>query len=503
MKNNAFNRIKGKEFIFSALLVALVTFTGCFFRGLIDASNFTVFYLLAVVISALSWGMTASVFTAFFGVLAFDFFLVPPYNSFSVSDLKYIYAFVGFLITGVIVSLVASRSRRQSIETRQREARTSALYRFSNETAACETTAQVIGAVRKNIGELLGCSAAVFIQNADGISPAGSDADFPLDAHENAVAQWVLSNKKPAGAGTTTLSAAKAFYVPLGTPQEAVGVLGMRTADGRVIFNTPEMELVTALANQSSVAIKRAILEERSREMELAKKTQALQAALLSSISHDLRTPLVSITGALSTLSQDFEAVDAVDRKELLLAAYEDSLHLNEIVGNLLDMTRVESGNLRLNIKQCDLRDLIGVSLKSLKDKLEDRAITVDLPGEIFELPVDFALLTRVFINLLDNAAKYSPAGSGISIKAEALGDEALIQVKDSGFGIPEQDLEHIFDKFFRAQKPRQVSGTGLGLSICRGIVEAHGGKIWAQNDPDRGAVFFIRLPFNSGKRRD
>jgi two-component system sensor histidine kinase KdpD len=447
--------------------------------------------------------MATSIFSAFLGVLAFDFFLVPPYYSMRVGDLKYSYILMGFIITGVIVSLVASRARTQAIFAKLREARTAVLYRFSNEMAECETTQQVIGAVKKNVGELLNCSTAVFIPRADGISAAGSDADFPLDAHENAVAQWALSNKKPAGIGTTTLSAAKAFYVPLGTPQEAVGVLGIRTADGRVIFNTPEMELVTALANQSSVAIQRAILAARSREMELAKKTQALQAALLNSISHDLRTPLVSITGALSTLSQDFETVDAVDRKELLLAAYEDSLHLNEIVGNLLDMTRVESGNLMLNIKQCDLRDLIGVSLKALKDRLEGRAISVDLPGEIFELPVDFALMTRVFINLLDNAAKYSPAGSGILIKAQADGDEALIQVKDAGFGIPEQDLEHIFDKFFRAQKPRQVSGTGLGLSICRGIVEAHGGKIWAQNDLDRGAVFFIRLPFNAGKRRD
>jgi two-component system sensor histidine kinase KdpD len=495
MENSFFNRIKGKKFIFSALLVAVFTAAGSFFRGVIDASNFTVLYLLAVVLSALSWGMAASIFTAFTGVLAFDFFLVQPYNSFSVSDLKYVYTFVGFIIIGVIVSLVASRARRQAIETKQREARTALLYRLSNEMAECETTRQVIGAVRKNVGELLGCSTAVFMPSKNGISDAGSDADFPLDAHEYAVAQWSFSNKKPAGFGTPAISAAKAFYVPLETSQETVGVLGIRTADGRIVFNTSEMELVTALANQSSVAIQRAILTEISREMELAKKTQALQAALLNSISHDLRTPLVSITGALSVFSQDFEAVDAADRKELLQAAYDDSLHLNEIVENILDMTRVESGNLKITVKPCDLRDLIGASLTQLKDKLEGRMVAVDIPGNLLEVPVDFSLMMRVFINLIDNAAKYSPAGSEISIGAKTDGDMATITIKDSGFGIPDGDLEHVFDKFFRAVKPRQVSGTGLGLSICRGIVEAHGGKIWARNNIESGAVFFIKLP--------
>jgi two-component system sensor histidine kinase KdpD len=255
------------------------------------------------------------------------------------------------------------------------------------------------------------------------------------------------------------------------------------------------MELVTALANQSSVAIQRAILTEISREMELAKKTQALQAALLNSISHDLRTPLVSITGALSVFSQDFEAVDAADRKELLQAAYDDSLHLNEIVENILDMTRVESGNLKITVKPCDLRDLIGASLSLIMDKLEGRMVAVDIPGNLLEVPVDFSLMMRVFINLIDNAAKYSPAGSEISIGAKTDGDMATITIKDSGFGIPDGDLEHVFDKFFRAVKPRQVSGTGLGLSICRGIVEAHGGKIWARNNIESGAVFFIKLP--------
>ncbi len=495
MKNKMFEKIKGLEFFFSAALTGGITVVGVVFRDQLDAANFPVIYLLAVVLSAVWWGMAVSVFSAIAGVLAFDFFLVLPYHSLRISDLKYAYIFASFIITGVIVSLVASRARSQAIEAKQREAKTSLLYRLSREMAACETMAEVIASVRKNVGELLGCSTAVFLPDEKGIHAAGSDGDFPADEHENAVAHWVMSNKKPAGAGTLVLSAAKALYVPLEISRKTVGVLGIMTRDGRKIFDTPEIDLLEALSSQSSVAIQRVKLAGESREMEIAGQTQALQTALLNSISHDLRTPLVSITGALSTLSQDFEAVDPQDRIELLRAAYEDSLHLNDIVGNLLDITRVESGKMKPDIKPCDLKDLVGASLKAVKNRIDDRKVDVDIPGAIFEIPADFTLLMRVFINLIDNAVKYSLPGSGITVKAREQDGAVLIEVKDGGFGIPEQDLEHIFDKFFRAAKPRQVSGTGLGLSICRGIVEAHGGKIWARNNPDGGATFIISLP--------
>jgi two-component system sensor histidine kinase KdpD len=229
--------------------------------------------------------------------------------------------------------------------------------------------------------------------------------------------------------------------------------------------------------------------------MELAKQTEKLQTTLLNSISHDLRTPLVSITGALSTLKQGFDGIEKKTRKELLETAYEESMHLNSIVGNLLDITRVEAGTLKINIKPCELRDIIGASLHALKDKLEERKVKVDIPPDIFEIPMDYSLMMRVFVNLIDNAAKYSPPDTAIEVIAERQGDDIIISVKDRGFGIPAGDLEHIFDKFYRAVKPRQVSGTGLGLSICRGIVEAHGGKIWALNNRDKGAVIKVQLP--------
>jgi two-component system, OmpR family, sensor histidine kinase KdpD len=187
--------------------------------------------------------------------------------------------------------------------------------------------------------------------------------------------------------------------------------------------------------------------------------------------------------------------MDPVMRSEMLGTAHEESLHLNRLVGNLLDKTRVESGTLKINIKPCDLRDVIGSSLRVLKDRLESRKTVVDIQDAIFEVPVDFALMMRVFVNLIDNAVKYSMPESLIIISAAMKGDNVLLKVVDNGFGIPEHDLERIFDKFFRAEKPRQVAGTGLGLSICRGIVEAHHGKIWAENNPAGGASVCMEIP--------
>lgn len=234
---------------------------------------------------------------------------------------------------------------------------------------------------------------------------------------------------------------------------------------------------------------------ERERNIELMKEKEKLQTALLSSISHDLRTPLVSITGALSSLSQDVSSFDPEARKDLIDAAYEETVRFNRLVGNLLDMARVEAGALRVHSKLCDLRDLIGSALHQLDDRLEKRQVQILIPKEMPEIPADFTLLMRVFVNLIDNAVKYSPSDSPIRVSAKLAGDWVRIGVKDEGFGVPKEDLKRIFGKFYRAVKPRQITGTGLGLSICKGIVEAHGGEIWAENNPDKGATFVVSLP--------
>ena len=489
---------KAGPYLLSGAMVAIVTALFMALGKRVDPSNFAVLYTMVVVISAAKWGVGPSVFSSVAGVLAFDFFFVHPFFTFAVSDFKYIYIFAGYLAVGIIVSLVASASREQALEANAREQRTFLLHRFSRELAACDSMKEVADSVIKNTGELLESKTAVFMGDSKEMHLFAKDPSFPVDSYEQTAVAWAISNGSNAGRGAKMFADSKCLYVPLTTAQGAIGILGFYKEE----HTGYDMEFVEALSGQSSVALQRAKFAEKSRLLDKEKETGRLQSILLNSISHDLRTPLVSITGALSTLKQDFDSIDTLSRNEILRNAYAEAQHLNMLVGNLLDITRVESGTLKLkmNIKLCDLRDVIGSSLRVLKDRLADRVVAVEIMDGIFELPVDYAMMMRVFINLIDNAAKYSAPDSDISISAKTEGENAIISVADKGFGIPTQDIERIFDKFYRAEKPRQVSGTGLGLAICRGIVEAHGGRILAANNPDKGAVISVAIPARISK---
>ncbi|MCF6148937.1 MAG: DUF4118 domain-containing protein [Candidatus Kuenenia sp.] len=482
-------------YFMSIAFMAATTFLGCLIRGAIEPTNIVIFYLLMVVMTAVWWGKYPAIMTSLMSVLAFDYFFVPPYLTFAVSDVQYVFTFMGLLVVGLVVSALASKTRQQAIEALEREEQTAILYRLSKDLAASDSLESVLRSIRMNVRKIFDCRVAIFLPADHGISPGSFDPDFPIDEHENTIAAWVFGNGKPAGWGSDTLPAAKVHYLPLKTSQSVLGVLGVLFKDGRAGFDHGGCNLLSALANQAAVAVQRAKLTEISRQMELIREREKLQTALLNSISHDLRTPLVSITGALSSLLQDSLSIDAEARKELLETAYEESCRLNLLVGNLLDMTRVEAGALKMKTKPCELRDVIGASLHLLKDKLEKRDIQIHIPRVLPEIFLDFTLMMRVFINLIDNAMKYSAPDTPIVITVKLLGYKVKIEVKDKGFGIPEEDLERIFDRFYRAMKPRQIAGTGLGLSICKGIIEAHGGKIFAENNPDKGVTLTVILP--------
>lgn len=485
-------------YVFSAVFIVLITVVGYSVKAKIAPVNLVIFYLLVVVLTAVWWGRGPAVMSSFLSVLAFDFFLIPPYLTFAVSDLQYIFTFAGLLFVGIVVSALASKTREQAIEARGREARTAILYRLSKDLAASDSFESVLRSVRVNVEEIFGCLAAVFLPSSGALLDLGSfGPGFPVDEHEKTIAAWVFLNAKPAGWGTDTLSGAKARYIPLATSHGTIGVLGLFFKEDREGLDGREKELLSALASQAAVAIQRVKLAEVSRQIELVRETEKLQTALLNSISHDLRTPLVSIMGALSSLLEESK-VDEKTRKELLETAFEESGNLNRLVGNLLDMTRVEAGTLKIRLKPCELRDVIGSALRFLKDKIEGRRITVDIAPELPEIAMDFTLMMRVFVNLVDNAVKYSPAAMPIAISARLEGDTVRVEVSDRGFGIPEEDLTHIFDKFYRAVKPQQITGTGLGLSICKGFVEAHGGTIFARNNPDKGATLAVIVPLTA-----
>ena len=433
-------------------------------------------------------------------VLLFDYFLIPPYLSFTVSDFQYIFTFIGLLIVGLVISTLASKTRHQAIKAQEKEAQITILYRLSKDLAVSDSLENALHTIRMNVGQIFNCHTAIFLPAGSGIELSSFDSEFPTEEHERAIATWVFKNEKEAGWSTDILPDAKAYYLPLKTSQGAFGVLGVFFKEGKEGLDPRENSLLSALASQAAVAIQRIKLFEISRQMELIRETEKLQAALLNSISHDLRTPLVSITGALSSLLEDSSSLDSEMRKELLKTAYEESGSLNRLVGNLLDMTRVEAGTLKINAKLCDLRDVVGTSLQALKDKIEKRDVRINIPQNMPELPMDFTLIMRVFVNLVDNAVKYSNQDTPIEITAKLMDNEVKIEVKDKGFGIPEEDITRIFDKFYRAVKPRQITGTGLGLSICKGIAEAHGGRIFAENNPDKGATLTVILPLETKK---
>jgi two-component system, OmpR family, sensor histidine kinase KdpD len=335
--------IKSKvyPYLVSLGLVLVMTLLGEFLKRKLEPTNIVMFYLLAVVIAAIRWGQGPAIVTALLSVLAFDFFLVPPYLTLNVHDFEYLFTFGAFLIVGLIVSTLASKVREQIIQ----------------------------------------------------------------------------------------------------------------------------------------------------------RQTEKLHSALLNSISHDLKTPLVSITGTLSALLDSGSKLDPRQIKELLETAREESGRLNHFVNNLLDMTRTESGVLRISKKPCDLRDFIGACLEQLKDKIGSRSVRINIPKDMPEVAIDFPYMLKAFLNVIDNALKYSPDNSSIEIEAAYIENKARVSVRDHGYGIPKEDLGRIFDKFYRVQRAQDVRGTGLGLSISRNIIEAHAGHIRAESIPGKGATFIIELP--------
>ncbi len=245
------------------------------------------------------------------------------------------------------------------------------------------------------------------------------------------------------------------------------------------------------------MSIERGLFAEEASQTEILRATEKLQTALLNSISHDLRTPLASITGVLSSLRLEDHFLDDETRGELVETAYGEAERLNRLVGNLLDMTRLEAGTLRISLQPCDVQDVIGSALNNLSNRLDSHPVNVSIPPDLPLVHMDYVLIAQVFFNLLDNAIKYSPEEGPIDITARVVTGAMRIEIGDRGPGIPTEDLHHIFEKFYRVKRFENVVGTGLGLSICKGIVEVHGGKIWAENREDGGGLFIFTLPLS------
>ncbi len=421
-------------------------------------------YLLVVVMAGLWWGKGPSVLASVLGVLAFDFFFVPPHISFAVSDAQYLITFAALLGAALTIGTLTARLRDHAEALQLREQEALALYGFSRRLAAARDLAEVRQAVVDHVGETFRRQAALTV-SLEG-EPTGPD-----------------------------------LRLPLRTPNGDVGTLVV--GEGASL-EPVQRRLLDALAAQAAVAVERAQLAEVARRAELNREAERLHDALLHSISHALRTPLSSIIGSLSALLDPTEEPLSPDvRKDLAETAREEAERLNGLVGNLLDMTRLEAGRLTLQVDWYDLEDVIGAALSQAERNLRGRPVRVELAEGLPLVPLDQVLIVQVLDNLLENAAKYSPPSTPVEIQVRAEADHVLVRVADRGPGIPPAELQRVFEKFYRVDRAENPSGTGLGLAICKGFVEAHHGSIWAEARAGGGTAITFTLPFGKGDEVD
>ena len=453
-------------------------------------------YLLAVVLAAVRLGRRPAILTAFLSVLAFDFFLVPPQLTFAVADTQYLITFVALFTVGVVISTLVTRARERAEVMRTREVQTASLYYLSRDLAAAVDIGAVMKGVIRNVEEALDARLAIFLSEGERLDLMAASEGLELDIKERAVADWAFRNRQPAGRGTETLLSAGLIYLPLQTPASVLGVLGVRMGNDDDYLYQENRRLLDAFATQTAMAIERVQLSRQAGQAQILQARENLERALLNSISHDLRTPLASVTGVLSSLRDESVHFDEQARRELLDTACGEAERLNRFVGNLLDMTRIEAGAVKLNIEPCDAQDLVGCAMAALEPRINSRKVSFDIQPAMPLIPMDLVLMTQVLVNILDNAMKYSPAGTGIDLTANADNSWFTLEIADRGPGVPDHDLKRVFDKFYRIPVPEGAGGTGLGLSICKGIVEAHGGRIRAGNREGGGLKIVIRIPY-------
>lgn len=486
--------IEWRDYAFAAALIGLATLFGIPLRTQVEPTNLAMLYLLIIMFVAIRFGRGPSLFAVIMGVLTFDFFMVPPYNTFAVSDLNYLFTFATLFVVSLIISSLAARARDQAEVALKRTLITTELYDFTRDLAGATDLDGILMQIAKHMRQTLDAEVAIFLpQGRDLVFHTGSSS-FQPGPEEQATAYWAFQHETPAGQGTETLSGTRGRYLPLKTTHGTVGVLGLQLPKTPDHVEAEQTRLLDAFCTQAAVAIERLHLEDQARRVEVMAETEKLQTALLNSISHDLRTPLVSITGALTTF-QENEQLKGAARTDLLQTALGEANRLNRLVGNLLDMTRLEGGAVKPIHQSVDLREIIEVALEEYKERLGNRKVEVSVPSDLPFVNVDPVLIGRALGNLVENAVKYSPTGSPLAVSAASRDGWVELEIADSGPGIPIDELVMVFDKFHRVNRPNQLGGTGLGLSISKGLVEANGGKISLANLPQGGLAVTISLP--------
>jgi two-component system sensor histidine kinase KdpD len=468
-----------------------------FLFGRSQLADVVMLFLLGVVLVSMRFGYGPSLLAAVLSVLTFDFFFVPPYLSFAVTDLSHIGTFGVMFLVAVVISQLTNRIRDQADSARGRERRTASLYAVSRELGAATARPALLAAAARHVQEVFDAKVAVLLPGADdALEIVHADAGTLAPGDDLGVADWVWNHQKPAGAGTDTLPLSRGLFVPLMGSRGRVGVLALFASVDARLDDPDERQLLFTIAGLVGSALERTQLAEEARRASLRIETEQLRNALLSSVSHDLRTPLGVVTGATSALLEDDVPKDAAMRRALLMTVHEEAERLNRLVRNLLDMTRLEAGALKVQKDLQPLEEVVGSALNRMEDRLRGREVGTSIPSDLPLVPFDAILIEQVLINLIENATKYSPAGGPIDIRASAREGEVEVEVDDRGPGVARKDADRVFDKFFRVREG-EGGGVGLGLTICRGIVNAHGGRIWVADREGGGAAFRFTLPLD------
>jgi two-component system, OmpR family, sensor histidine kinase KdpD len=494
--------IEARPYVAALLVVATAVGVGALLWPWIGLENTGLVFLTAIVGIAVRFGLWPSLFASVVAALCYNFFFTEPYYAFTISDPKDVVAVVFFTIVAVVVSNVAARGRAQAVAAMARAGTTDLLYAFSSKLAGVGTLDDVLWATAYQTALMLKVRVVILLPEHGSIAvKAGYPPEDILDDADIAAANWAWQNDRSAGRGSDTLPGAKRLFLPMRTGRGAIGIIGIDSDKPGPLLTPDQRRLLDALIDQSALAIERVRLVE---DLERAKRTaeaDRLRSALLTSISHDLKTPLAAVLGAAGTLRDLSSALSDREKADLLATIVDEAERLNRFIANLLDMTRLESGAIVPNAAPHDIGEIVGSALRRASKILARHHVELELAADLPMLDLDAVLFEQVLFNLLDNAAKYSPDGTTIRIQSWRDRDSVCLQVLDEGDGIPPAELEHIFDKFYRVEKGDRVrAGTGLGLAISRGFVEAMHGTITAANRTDRiGAVFAIRLPISPG----
>ncbi len=465
-----------------------------------DLSNLIMVYLVGVMVTAIHCGRGPAILISLLSVLAFDFFFVPPRFTFAVSDTQYIVTFAVMFLVALVISHLTTLIRQQAEAARSQERQTAAMHALSRQLASTRGVEKILQVAVKHISEIFGSQVAAMLPDEKGgLQVAAGDLTvFQKDIiKEFSVARWTYNAGQLAGWGTQTLPTAEVLYVPLYAANATLGVLALRPRDPQRLLSPEQMRLLESLAKQVALALEVERLQKTALEAQIEAETERLRSSLLGSVTHDFQTPLAAIMGSASSLLDLPSRLDAKLAEEMLTNIYDEAERLSRLVNNLLNIAKLESGSLQLHKELQPLEEVVGAALNRLEKKLADRQVTISLPPDLPMVPLDAALAEHIFINLVENALKYTPPGSPLAISARRKDQEIEVEVADCGPGIPPEDLDKIFDMFYRGTMDLSQKGYGLGLSICRAIVEAHSGRIWAENLPGGGAAVRFTFPVN------